>query len=282
MHFFYTDESGDTGKNLCDPSQPIFVMGGISVSDKKWNHTQEELTKIYENFFGGSVPDSFELHANQFLNKEGSGHFENISSEKRYQLAKDLLNLIVKRGHNIHFVSFDKKCIHNIDCGLSLDYNPSRPYLLGFDYLITYINWYTKKKLGQSARALMILDEKPEHHEAIIEVLHNRRFHGALSHRVKWIVDVTYSVDSKRNPMIQLSDLVVFCIRRFLEIEHGYKSFPKEAEKYYAECYNKIYSRVSRKTLVDRSEPELRRLNEYLQEVQCLPKSGWKTRYGVM
>ncbi|WP_143814354.1 DUF3800 domain-containing protein [Lysobacter spongiicola] len=34
MHFFYLDESGDTGANLADPNQPIFVIGGVSVRDE--------------------------------------------------------------------------------------------------------------------------------------------------------------------------------------------------------------------------------------------------------
>jgi hypothetical protein len=35
MHFFYLDESGDTGENLLDKNQPIFVLGGLSIADKK-------------------------------------------------------------------------------------------------------------------------------------------------------------------------------------------------------------------------------------------------------
>jgi hypothetical protein len=46
MHFFYIDESGDTGANLLDPHQPIMVVGGISVRDKAWNTTQTLLLRI--------------------------------------------------------------------------------------------------------------------------------------------------------------------------------------------------------------------------------------------
>ena len=42
MHFFYIDESGDTGKDLLNPEQPIMVLGGISLSDEKWNNILEE------------------------------------------------------------------------------------------------------------------------------------------------------------------------------------------------------------------------------------------------
>ena len=36
MHFFYLDETGCTGADLISPEQPIFVLGGISVSDDRW------------------------------------------------------------------------------------------------------------------------------------------------------------------------------------------------------------------------------------------------------
>ena len=41
MHFFYLDETGDTGKDLESPEQPIFVLGGITVSDKTWRKTTD-------------------------------------------------------------------------------------------------------------------------------------------------------------------------------------------------------------------------------------------------
>jgi len=40
MHFFYLDESGDSGANLNDEQQPLFVLGGLNVADKKWNNTK--------------------------------------------------------------------------------------------------------------------------------------------------------------------------------------------------------------------------------------------------
>jgi len=33
MHFFYLDETEDTGTDLENAEQPIFVLGGVTVSD---------------------------------------------------------------------------------------------------------------------------------------------------------------------------------------------------------------------------------------------------------
>lgn len=46
MHFFYFDESGSTGADSNNPEQPVFVLGGISISDEKWIQTLKEVEKI--------------------------------------------------------------------------------------------------------------------------------------------------------------------------------------------------------------------------------------------
>jgi len=82
--------------------------------------------------------------------------------------------------------------------------------------------------------------------------------------------------------MVQLSDLVIFCIRRFLEIENGYRDdWPDEAKLFYAECFSIIESRVGKKGIVSRGEAKLSRLDEYLKEVRCKPKGNWKKRYAI-
>ena len=75
MHFFYLDESGDTGNNLADQEQPIFVLAGLSVADKKWNNTKEQLDGIVYRYFEGNIPINFELHSNQLLSPRGEGPF---------------------------------------------------------------------------------------------------------------------------------------------------------------------------------------------------------------
>lgn len=82
---------------------------------------------------------------------------------------------------------------------------------------------------------MIALDEKKEHHEGVEAIIHNRRYEVASNQKVKWIVEFSYLVDSRKNPMIQLSDLVVLCIRRFLEIELGYKqNVPEIFKNFYA------------------------------------------------
>jgi hypothetical protein len=127
---------------------------------------------------------------------------------------------------------------------------------------------------------MLVLDEKPEHHVSIEAIIQNRRFSGAAAHRVKWIVEFSYPVDSKKNPMIQLSDLVVLCVRRFLECELGYKpNMPEVVKNFYAECFTRITARTKAKKIIERTGKNLAHLNSYLQAVQAKPAVQWRRKY---
>ncbi|MBP3063826.1 DUF3800 domain-containing protein [Pseudomonas chengduensis] len=282
MHFFYLDESGDTGKNLNDKEQPIFVLAGLSVADKKWNNTKEQLDEITSRYFEGNPPENFELHSHQLLSPKGEGPFTGHPIERRLALVTDLIDLIDDLGHQIHYYAIDKNKMAAEDCQFETIFDPKTPYLLAFEYLITYMNWHVKENLGQSARGMIVLDEKEEHHESIESIIHNRRYKVANNQKVKWIVEFSYPVDSRKNPMIQLSDLVALCIRRFLEIETGYKpNIPDIVKQFYGECFHKIDKRVKSKNIIERNGRRLEHLNTYISGVQSKPSTQWRRAYGL-
>jgi hypothetical protein len=280
VHFFYLDESGDTGGNLADVTQPIFVLAGLSVADKKWNNTKESIDRIVSEYFRGSPPANFELHATELLSPNGEGPFKDHAITDRLELVRKLLALLDDLGHYAHFFAIEKSKISEKKCEFDTSYNAKNPYLVAFDYLITYINWHVKENLGQSARGMIVLDEKPEHHTSIEAIIHHRRFNVPEAQKVKWIVEFSYPVDSKKNPMIQMSDLISLCIRRFLEIELGYKpSTPDIVKNFYAECFHRLLKRIKSKSLIDRKGKNLDKLQAYLEAVQAKSSTQWRKRY---
>lgn len=282
MHFYYMDEAGCTGRDLSNDEQPIFVLGGVSVRDEGWNETQKSLLSLVKKYYDNIVPEDFELHAEQLLSPTGDGPFLGHSRDRRNSLAKSMLNLLTERSHDVHLYAIDKEKLNCATCSIDMPYDTKTPYSLAYDYLITYINWFVKNKLGRSARGLLIIDAKEQFHADIEQITHFRRFEGPIAHRVKWIVEFSYPVDSKKNPMIQLSDLVVFCAKKFLEIEGGYREgYSAEAKLFYAECFSLIYDRIQRKTLVDREGQNMVILNNYIEEVQAKPLRQWKRKYGI-
>jgi len=282
MHFYYLDEAGCTGCDLANQQQPIFVLGGISVRDEGWNATQEAMASIINEYFGNAIPQNFELHAEQLLSPNGDGPFADHARDHRNALAKRLLGVLADRSHDVHLYAIDKSKLMARSCPVDMPYDAKTPYLLAYDYLITYINWYVKNRLGPSARGMLIIDAKEQFHADIERITQVRRFEGPAAHRVKWIVEFSYPVDSHKNPMVQLSDLVVFCAKKFLEIDNGYRdNYSQDAKRFYAECYAMIHDRVRRKALVDRQGRGMDGINRFLREIQSKPVGQWKRRYGI-
>ena len=71
MHFIYLDESGNTGNNLSDATQPIFVLGALIVPEDKWLKLEGELAAAIDQIFPPPRPDDFEVHASEIINPRG-------------------------------------------------------------------------------------------------------------------------------------------------------------------------------------------------------------------
>lgn len=282
MHFFYLDESGDTGSNLHDGAQPILVLGGISLRDEGWNATHQAMLDLVQAYFRGALPPQFELHAKELLAPQGEGPFAGHPMQQRSDLARRLLQLLHERKHGTHFFALHKQRMDAGNCKYPACYNLKVPYLVAFDYLITYIDWQVKERLGSTARGMVIFDHKEQFHTDIEAITHERRFGGTQAHRVKWIVEFSYAVDSLKNPMIQLSDLVSLCVRRFLEIDSGYHpQWTAQAVQFYAEAYASIVDRMDKRGIERREGRHSDHLNRYLADIAVTPRSRWRRNYGL-
>jgi len=281
MHFFYLDETGCTGADLANAQQPIFVLGGVSVRDEGWVATNTAVAGVLNDYFGGAVPAGFELHATDLLSPEGIGPFAGHDRLRRNQLAKDLLAVLVERRHQVHYVAIDKPKLAAAATGAETAlFNTRVPYLLGYNYLLTYIEKFTKEKLGRSARGMIILDTKEQFHEEIAAITHFRRYTCTQAHRMKWVVEFSYPIDSATHPMIQLSDLVIYCVRKFLEVEGGYgAAWPPAAKNFFAQCFDIISEQVEWKTVVDQGGRDAARINALMGQSVAQHARQWRRRY---
>ncbi len=284
MHFFYIDETGCNGRDLTQAEQPIFVSGGIIVRDEGWNKTHSEFEKVIERYFNNSVPANFELHTQDLFSPHGSGPFENHSRERRNGLIHELLDLIASRKHHFCYTAIDKPKL------IAYDITPIRdreyfdlkvPYLIAYDYLITTYERHTKEKLGKSARALVIIDEKDSLIDEIEVITNHRRFNSAKNKRIKWIVEFSYPVNSEKNLMIQFSDLFLFLTRKYLEIEAGYRdNYSSDLKNIFRDFYRKIDPRIIQigKTINLETGRNSQFYNDFIQNITVFPSRRWKTK----
>ena len=157
------------------------------------------------------------------------------------------------------------------------------PYLLGFNYLVSYLERFVSDACGRSARGMIIIDQKEEHLEPVDKLTHFRRFGVAKGRRLKRVVELSHSIDSRRHPLVQLSDLVIYTTRKFLEYDNEYRpEWPDDAKNFYASCYNRVQDRMWRTNLIDVRGEEEQRAHELLKLCQSTYNGQWKRRYTLM
>jgi hypothetical protein len=153
------------------------------------------------------------------------------------------------------------------------------PYLLCYDNGITTIEWFVKERLGSTARGMVIIDEKDGLKTEIEALTKHRRFHPTKTKRVKWISEFSYPIDSEKNPMVQLSDLVCFATKKYLGIENGYHdAYPRAAKEFFRELYSIIDDRLIKKGIVPEEGRYADAFNDFMRDVTPKPRNGWKTR----
>jgi hypothetical protein len=282
MHFFYIDESGCTGRDLTNPEQPIFVLGGIIVRDEGWNQTNRDFWQIITQFFNGNVPVGFELHAEDIFSPNGGVFLQGIPRDERNELARNILELLISRKHNTDYCAIDKSRLLSFDTSQVTSKNYldlQTPYLLAYDYLISLIDFYIKEKRGRSARAMVILDEKDIFEGEISDITQYRRFILSERKRVRHITEFSYAVDSKKNPMIQMADLVCYVIKKYLEIETGYReTYPTEVKNIFRSFYSLIDQRLIKRTILIKDSREFQTYNGLISSVFVFPSARWKTK----
>ena len=283
MHFFYLDETGCTGADLNNPEQPIFVLGGISVRDEGWRTTTADINGILRDYFDGELPAGFELHSHELLNLQGA--FDGHEREAVNQLVHRILDKIVERSHAVHYVGVDKARLAAALPGPHPPHQVVRtdiPYLLAFNYMVSYIERYVRDALGRSARGMIILDIKDGYQGDIDAITHFRRYEVAQARRLKWLVEFSYPVDSVRHPMIQISDLVIYIVRKFLELENGYRdAWPEVAKDFYAGCFEKILPRVRWSNLIDMLGREEVPARALLASSHARHRQQWRRHYNL-
>jgi hypothetical protein len=230
-------------------------------------------------FFKGQIPQNFELHAHELIN--GTGPFATYSQDDRNAFALSLLDVIATLKHKVFFVGIDKPRLaaalpgdgHKvINCGI--------PYLLGFNYLVTCIERYIRRVLGQSARGMIILDKKDTYQEDIDKLTRYRRYEIPNVRKLKWIVEFSYPIDSVRHPLVQLSDVVIYLSRKFLECENGYReNWTEEAKNFFASCYNKIVDRTYVVHLIASNGAEEQGAHKLLTASHSTHRPQWRRHY---
>lgn len=217
MHLIYLDESGNSGTNLSDPQQPIFVLGALIVPEQKWKAIETDLIKKIDTFFEGDVPDDFEIHASEI--RGGRGIYKGMDIEKRIAFRDELIQIAI--DHELCFIyrAIPKKRFatwldRTFGKGISMN-----PHIAAYPLVSQSINAYLRS-LGEDELGILINDDNKE---VVTDIERTTKLLRADSTNLKLdhIIEKSFFIDSSKSHLLQLSDLCTFHARKREEAKIG-------------------------------------------------------------
>ena len=159
MHIVYFDESGNTGNNLSDAQQPVFMLCALVVAEERWIQIEQDLYAETEKLFPSPRPSKFEIHAANLAN--GKGQFRSMSLADRVAFRDAWFSVAVKHELKIIYRAIVKKRYERwmqdtFGSGIVIN-----PHVVAFPLVARVINDYLKS-LPTSPLGIFIFDENKE------------------------------------------------------------------------------------------------------------------------
>lgn len=218
MYLIYLDESGNTGVDLADSHQPVFVLGALLVPEEKWLPLEGDLTALIERYFPSPRPPDFELHATELINPRG--YFRQFAVAHRLEFYHHVLQIAAR--HQLRFVyrsivkrNFARWLQHTFGPGILIN-----PHVAAFSLAAQVIQEYLKSLPGPPL-GILISDDNREvtpDVEKSIRIL--RRDSSKL--RLGQIIEKGFFIDSSLSLPLQLCDLCTYAARRKEESKAGF------------------------------------------------------------
>lgn len=229
MHLVYFDESGNSGLNLNDPEQPLFVLCALIVPEAQWLSVERTLEKTIEEHFPRPRAENFEIHGSEL--RRGRGAFAHCTVAKRLDFRNALLRIVIQHSLKIVFRRIVKRQYaawlkKHFGSGVGIN-----PHLAAFPLVARVVDEYLKNLPG-SPLGMFVFDENKEvvaDVEDSIRLL--RGIEGSL--KLGQIIEKGFFIDSRKSLVLQLCDICTFTIRKHEEAkERNQPGHPLDVEGY--------------------------------------------------
>jgi hypothetical protein len=218
MHLIYLDESGQTGTNLRDPVQPVFVLGALVVPEVAWLELEKELQSAIERYFSAPRPDNFEIHATEISNPR-NGYFKQFAVAHRLAFRDEWFR--IARQHGLKFIyraitksRFQSWILNTFGTGVAIN-----PHVAAFPLVARVVDDLLKSLSG-APLGIFISDEN---REVVGDVEKAIRFFRGTEGVLKLgqIIEKGFFIESEKSLVLQLCDLCVYSARRKEEQKLG-------------------------------------------------------------
>jgi len=217
MKLIYIDDSGNTGKKLDDIQQPLFLLGGFIIDEDNWKKVDKAITDIKIQY----DIEEMEIHSIEIMNGKKGTPYKDWDYNKKLQFFSDILQLIKKFDLKVIYfsvkkINFKKYFQSKYGKDFEQQFNIS-PYLLAFSYILQIADSYL---ISQDSNGMLILDEQDEWKKPA-----NKTFNILTTLidepevQIEKLLDRSFFVESSESNMIQLSDVIAYTTKRYLELE---------------------------------------------------------------
>lgn len=234
MYILYADESGNTGTDYENKEQPIFVLGGLIVEDKKWHEINKKFNE--EKVKIASVLEYTEIHAVDLFNSSKKSIFDKFDWKENLNIAEKLVDLILTLDISFQYIAIDKKSFKrslNASFGNSIKIDP---YIYAFGLLYDKISNYLK---NEKDKGLIFLDDILTIPEQL------RNIYPILSKENSTIIENAMFLKSKDTNFIQIADIYSFYINKYLCIKSEYKKYSDIKQQHCIDMYKKLSTKTN-------------------------------------
>lgn len=225
MYLLYLDESGSTGIDLDNTSQPFFVLAGVCVCDKDWHRVndyfEKEKIKIFPDF------NNLEIHTNELFNSNPKSPFYKNYWKDNFKILENLVELIASLNIRTTNVIINKK-IYKKHFGNNIVVDP---YLYSFAIMYKQFN-QTLLKLNDYG---IVFCDELKNMEDSLQILYPK-----LKIENKNIIEKTFYLNSKQNNFIQIADICSFYLNKYNCIKNGTFTMDSFKKEHCLRMFNKL------------------------------------------
>jgi hypothetical protein len=209
MHLIYIDETGNTGKNLNDPQQPVFLLCAMLIHKDLWQALEEKLQQISSKHLGEKAEaDGFEIHATEIRN--GIRLFKGMPVAERIAFRDELLQAAIDADAKLIYRSIEKKRLkawmtETFGTGISIN-----PHVVAFPLIAQVVNSFLQT---QNTLGIFISDENKEIVADVEKSIRLLRFDQSAL-KLDRIIEKGFFIDSTKSLALQLCDLCAYSLRK--------------------------------------------------------------------
>ena len=208
MQLIYFDESGNTGNNLSDPNQPIFVLAAMIVPVGVWQSLESKLNDSFRQHFPSLYADGVEVHATNIVS--GRNEFKGLPLDKRIEFRDEWMNIGKDMNLKVCYQRVFKQAYSHWQIatfGRGVYINPQ---ISAFALLATELDSYLD---DEGELGMFIFDDNKEVTKDIEKSLRVLRATDK-DVKIKNVIEKGFFIDSGKSRLLQLCDLFVFAARK--------------------------------------------------------------------